>query len=152
MQLDSFDFKIMHALQQDGRLTNHILADIIGLSASQCSRRRVALEEAGYIAGYHARLDAEKLGLNVSAYVQVTLSRHSQDNAEKFLKLIARYEAIQEAYALTGQADYLLKVVAKDLKSFSEIINHALLSHEIITHVHSSIVLSTLKEARVLPL
>ncbi len=83
------------------------------LSASQCSRRRARLEQSGVIAGYHARLDPHRLGFGVTAFVQVTLARHSPDNARHFRALVERTGAIQQAYAVTGDADYLLKVACR---------------------------------------
>src|SRR5262252_6034546 len=105
IELDTFDLKMLAALQDDGRLTNQQLADLIGLSASQCSRRRVRLEEEKVISGYHADLSSEALGFNLIAFINITLATHSPDNAKKFRQLINRVDEIQEAYALTGDAD-----------------------------------------------
>ena len=101
--MDDFDFKILDALQRNGQKTNYDLAELAGLSASQCSRRRAALEEDGVIEGYHAKLSAEKLGLKVQVFVQVTLATHSPDNSKRFAKLISDLDEVQEAYALTGE-------------------------------------------------
>ncbi len=150
--MDGFDLKILAALQDDGRLTNQELADVAGLSASQCSRRRTRLEEDGIIAGYHADLACEALGLNVLAFIQITLATHSPNNAKRFRDLMKRVDNIQEAYSLTGDADYLLKVVLSDLKSLSDIVNNVLMPHESVAHVRSSIVLERLKATRKLPL
>src|SRR3569833_696029 len=109
ISVDAFDLRILGALQDDGRLTNQELADLAGLSASQCSRRRLRLEEEKVIAGYHAEHSSEPLGFNVIAFIQITLATHSPDNAVKFRALVGRVDDIQEAYALTGDADYLLK-------------------------------------------
>lgn len=150
--VDGFDLKILAALQDDGRLTNQELADIAGLSASQCSRRRTRLEEEGIIQGYHADLAAEALGFNVIAVVHITLATHSPNNAKRFRDLVRRVDDIQEAYALTGDADYLLKIALRDLKSLSDIVNNVLMPHESVAHVRSSIVLDCLKSTRKLPL
>ena len=152
ISVDSFDLKILSALQDDGRLTNQQLADVVGLSASQCSRRRTRLEEAGIIAGYHADLAAEQLGFNVIAFVQIMLATHSPDNARHFRDLVARVDDVQEAYSLTGDADYLLKVILRDLKSLSDIVNNVLMPHPSVAHVRSSIVLDRLKTTPKLPL
>jgi len=138
ISLDAFDLKILSALQDDGRLTNQQLADIAGLSASQCSRRRMRLEEEKVIAGYHADLASEALGFNVIAFIHIAL--------------VNRVGDIQEAYSLTGDADYLLKAVLRDLKSLSDIVNNVLLPHQSVAHVRSSIVLDRLKESSKLPL
>ncbi|MGJ4888470.1 Lrp/AsnC family transcriptional regulator [Bradyrhizobium sp. HKCCYLRH3099] len=152
ISVDSFDLKILSALQDDGRLTNQELADLAGLSASQCSRRRMRLEEVGVIAGYRAQLASQALGFELIAFIQITLATHSPDNAERFRALVNRVDDIQEAYALTGDSDYLLKVVLRDLKSLSDIVNNVLMPHQSVAHVRSSIVLDRLKESAKLPL
>jgi DNA-binding Lrp family transcriptional regulator len=152
ISIDGFDLKMLVALQDDGRLTNQQLADTVGLSASQCSRRRMRLEEEGVIAGYHADLDSERLGFNVIAFVHITLATHSPDNARHFRDLVQRVDDVQEAYSLTGDADYLLKVILRDLKSLSDIVNNVLMPHPSVAHVRSSIVLDRLKVTAKLPL
>jgi len=152
ISVDAFDLKILAALQDDGRLTNQELADLAGLSASQCSRRRSRLEQENIIRGYHADLASEALGFNVIALVQITLATHSPNNARRFRDLVRRTAAIQEAYALTGDADYLLKIALRDLKGLSDIVNNVLMPHESVAHVRSSIVLDCLKATRKLPL
>jgi DNA-binding Lrp family transcriptional regulator len=150
--VDAFDLKMLAALQDDGRLTNQQLADAVGLSASQCSRRRMRLEETQVISGYHADLSSEALGFNVIAFIHITLATHSPDNAKKFRALVNRTDDIQDAYSLTGDADYLLKAVLRDLKSLSDIVNNVLMPHQSVAHVRSSIVLDRLKETSRLPL
>ncbi|MGJ4927523.1 Lrp/AsnC family transcriptional regulator [Bradyrhizobium sp. HKCCYLS2038] len=152
ISVDSFDLRLLAALQDDGRLTNQELAEIAGLSASQCSRRRMRLEEDGVIAGYRAQLAARALGFELIAFIQITLATHSPDNAQKFRALVNRVDDIQEAYALTGDSDYLLKIVLRDLKSLSDIVNNVLMPHQSVAHVRSSIVLDRLKESAKLPL
>ena len=151
ISLDAFDLKILRALQDDGRLTNQELAEIAGLSASQCSRRRMRLEEEKVIPGYRAELDSEALGFGVIAFIQITLATHSPDNAKKFRALVNRIDDIQEAYSLTGDSDYVLKAVLRDLKSLSDIVNDVLMPHQSVAHVRSSIVLDRLKEGGRLP-
>ncbi|MBR0718525.1 Lrp/AsnC family transcriptional regulator [Bradyrhizobium liaoningense] len=152
LQLDAFDLKIISALQDDGRLTNQELADLAGLSASQCSRRRMRLEEEKVISGYHADLSSEALGFGVIAFIQVTLATHSPDNSKRFRTLVGRIDEIQEAYSLTGDADYVLKAVLRDLKGLSNLVNDVLMPHQSVAHVRSSIVLDRLKESTRLPL
>src|SRR5215510_5315317 len=152
ISLDAFDIKIIGALQNDGRLTNQELGDLAGLSASQCSRRRMRLEEEKVISGYHADLSSEALGFGVIAFIQVTLATHSPDNSKKFRALVPRVDEIQEAYSLTGDADYVLKAVLRDLKGLSDIVNNVLMPHPSVAHVRSSIVLDRLKESAKLPL
>jgi DNA-binding Lrp family transcriptional regulator len=151
VELDDFDLRLLACLQEDGRLTNQQIAEKVGLSASQCSRRRMALEEAGIIAGYEARLSADSLGFRVTVLIRVTLSRHSGDNARRFRELVGRVDAIQDAFATTGDSDYLLKAVLPDLKALSELVNDTLLPHESVAQVRSLIVLERLKETARLP-
>jgi DNA-binding Lrp family transcriptional regulator len=152
ISLDGFDLKMLIALQEDGRLTNQQLADAVGLSASQCSRRRMRLEEEGVISGYHVDIASERLGFNVIAFVHITLATHSPDNAQHFRDLVQRVDDVQEAYSLTGDADYLLKIILRDLKSLSDIVNNVLMPHPSVAHVRSSIVLDRLKVTAKLPL
>jgi DNA-binding Lrp family transcriptional regulator len=150
--MDSFDFKLLALLQTDARLTNLELAQKVGLSASQCSRRRAVLEEAGVIEGYRAHVSAEALGLGVLVFVQVTLATHSPDNSKRFHRLIDDLEEVQEAYSLTGETDYLVKLIVTDLKALSRILNDIFLPHPSVAHVRSSIVLDRLKQTTILPL
>jgi len=150
--LDGFDLRLLAALQDDGRLTNQQVGERIGLSPSQCSRRRSALEAAGLIRGYRAELAAEALGLRVLVFIHVTLAAHSGDNSRRFRDLVARMDEVQEAYSLTGDADYLLKAVVPDLRDLSALVNDVLLPHESVARVRSSIVLERLKETARLPL
>ena len=152
ISIDGFDTRLLRALQADGRLTNQQLADQVGLSASQCSRRRTALEEAGIIRRYRAELDSARLGFSMLVFVQVTLNTHSRDNARQFRALVASVPAVQECYALTGDADYLLKAVLPGLPDLAELVNDVLLPHESVAHVRSSIVFETLKATHELPL
>jgi DNA-binding Lrp family transcriptional regulator len=151
-QIDRFDRKILALLQEDGRLTNGDLSERVNLSPSQCSRRRQRLEEEGLIRGYRAVLDRERLGFSLTNMVTVTLATHNRDNAQRFAELVSRLPEVQEAHALTGEMDYILKVVTPDLKSLANFVNQILLPHEAVQHVKTAIVLETLKENPSLPL
>jgi len=150
--LDATDLRILDALQEKGDLTNQELADRVHLSASQVSRRRARLEAEGVIRRYRAELDAERLGLSTIVFIHVSLARHNPANARRFRDLARRVPEIQEAYALTGEADYLLKVVVASLPDLSVLINDVLLPHESVSHVRSEVVLDTLSERRSLPI
>jgi DNA-binding Lrp family transcriptional regulator len=150
--LDSFDLRLLAALQDNGRLTNQEAGELVGLSPSQCSRRRATLEAAGAICGYRAQLSAEGLGFRLLVLIQVTLNTHSGDNARRFRELISRMDEIQEAYAVTGENDYHLKAVVPELKDLATLVNDVLLAHESVARVRSSIVLERLKETTRLPL
>jgi DNA-binding Lrp family transcriptional regulator len=128
------------------------LAERIGLSASQCSRRRTALEQSGVIEGYHAALANQAVGLDVLVFIQVGLATQSPDSAQAFAKLIRGLEEVQEAYSLTGEADYLVKLVVPDLKTLSRILNEVFLPHRSVGHVRSSVVLDRVKQTTQLPL
>ncbi|MFN5720624.1 MAG: Lrp/AsnC ligand binding domain-containing protein, partial [Bradyrhizobium sp.] len=97
-------------------------------------------------------LAGEALGFGLIAFIHITLATHSPDNAKRFRELVNRVDDIQEAYALTGDADYVLKVMLRDLKSLSDIVNNVLMPHQSVAHVRSSIVLDRLKESTKLPL
>ena len=150
--IDQFDRKILALLQADARLTNNDLSDKVNLSRSQCSRRRQRLEEGGFIDGYRAVLNRDKLGFGLVNVVTVTLATHNRDNSRRFAALIAGLPEVQEAHALTGEMDYILKVVTRDLKALSEFVNGVLLPHDSVQHVKTAIVLETLKETSALPL
>jgi len=149
---DGFDLKILAALQQDGRLTNQELADLVGLSPSQCSRRRGALEDNGVVKGYRADLDPERLGLGLTVFTHVSLASHNPDNAKRFAELVLRLEFALEAHSLTGDTDYLVKMIVPDLKSLSAVVNEQLLPHESVANVRTAVVLETLKNDARMPL
>jgi DNA-binding Lrp family transcriptional regulator len=152
MHMDAFDRKLAASLQGNGAQTNQELADAVGLSPSQISRRRQQLEADGVITGYEARLSPTKLGFGVRVFVHVTLARHSPQNSRRFADLVRLTPEIQEAHALTGDSDYLLKLAVRNLKELSVLINETLLPHESVDRVRSEIVLETLKESTALPL
>ena len=149
--LDRFDLALLAALQRDGRLTNQELAERVNLSASQCSRRRLRLEQEGMIRGYRAVLSARSLALDIVAFVQVTLAAHSKENAESFKRLVQDTPEILEGFTLTGEADYLLKVVTSDLDALSAFVNDVMLPHPAVARVQSRIVLDRLKDCGPLP-
>jgi DNA-binding Lrp family transcriptional regulator len=151
-RIDHFDRMILSLLQEDARLTNNDLSERVNLSASQCSRRRQRLEEGGHIRAYRAVLDRDLLGFSLVSVISVTLATHNRDNARRFADLVARLPEVQEAHSLTGEMDYILKIVTPDLKALSEFVNGVLLPHESVQHVKTAIVLETLKETGALPL
>jgi Lrp/AsnC family leucine-responsive transcriptional regulator len=150
--LDQFDLKILRALQLDGRLTNNELSEKIALSASQCSRRRARLEAEGFIRGYQAMLDRERLGLDLLVVISVTLATHNRDNAQRFARLVNDLPEVLEAYSLTGEMDYHIKVVVRGLSDLSRFVNEVLLPHDSVQHVKTAIVLNTLKQFGPLPI
>lgn len=146
MELDSFDLAILSALQRDGAKTNAALAEIVNLSASQCSRRRSALEQAGVIEGYAARLNATKLGYGMRAIIRVNLSSHGQNKEDSFARFVAIHPQIRSAFSVSGDADYVLDVRTRDLDAFADFMHQKLLPHPQVSQVRSEIVLKTLKD------
>ncbi|MEP0945007.1 MAG: Lrp/AsnC family transcriptional regulator [Rhizobiaceae bacterium] len=150
--MDGFDKKIIRALQSNGRLTNSELGEIVGLSASQCSRRRSALENSGVIRGYTALVDPEMVGVGLTSIISVTLASHDDDNAHRLRELLSNLDNVQEAFSLTGEMDYSIKVVSPDLKSLSRFISDVLLPHKSVQNVKTAIVLDTVKSTPALPI
>ncbi|WP_184358782.1 Lrp/AsnC family transcriptional regulator [Rhizobium sp. BK602] len=150
--LDGYDLKILSHLQADGRLTNNELSELIALSPSQCSRRRSRLEAEGYIQSYRAHLDRRKLGLDLLVVIAVTLATHNRDNAKRFASLVENLPEVLECFSLTGEMDYHLKVVTRDLAGLSHFVNDVLLPHESVQHVKTSIVLNVLKDSGPIPI
>ena len=146
ISLDEFDIRLLAALERDGALTNQQLGEQVHLSPSQISRRRQRLEEAGIIRRIRAELDAGHLGLGLIVFIRVTLATHNRDNDRQFSDLVTRNAQVQEAYTMTGDADFLLKVLARDLAHLHHLIADVLLPHPSVARVSSSIVLTRLKE------
>jgi len=152
MHLDGFDRKIIAQLQVDGKLSNYDLAEKVGLSASQCSRRRMRLEEDGVIAGYHAHIDREKAGFGLTSIIAITLAAHREAPVQHLNALLSRLPSIQDVYQVTGDMDYYVKVVTEDLNALTELINSELMPHEAVQNVRTAIVLKSLKESSELPI
>ncbi len=145
-QIDDYDLKILTLLQQNGRLTNAELSELTGLSSSQCSRRRIALEQAQMILGYHARLAPDAVGLDVIGLIEVKLLNHTVDCVDIFHKMLASENSIIDAYKTTGDSDYLIKVAVPDLRGLSDLISNTLSLSKSVAHLKTSVVLSRLKE------
>ena len=150
--LDSYDRRILQELQHDGGLSNQELAGRICLSPSPCLRRVQALEEAGIILKRVALLDAGKLGLELMALIQISMDRHTPERFEGFEDNVRQYPEVQECYLITGQeADYLLKVVVRDMVHFQDLLLNRLTRIEGVTGVHSSFVLRRVVDTTELP-
>lgn len=145
-QIDDFDLKILTLLEANGRLTNQELSELVGLSASQCSRRRIQLEQSGLILGYHAQLSPDAVGLSMIGLIEVRLINHTSEYVESFHRMVAEETGIVDAYKTTGDADYLLKVAVSDLAALSALISQLVAGHKSVSHVKTSVVLSRLKE------
>ncbi|MFC6687058.1 Lrp/AsnC family transcriptional regulator [Jhaorihella thermophila] len=149
--LDDTDKKLLAALQKNAHLTSHQLGEMLNLSPSQAGRRRQRLEAEGYIQGYSARLDPDRLGLHVQGFVQVQLGTHGPDHARSFARLVQTRPEITSAWTMTGEADYLLRVYCADLPALNRLIHEVLLPHPAVARVHSQIVMDQIKRDAPLP-
>ena len=152
LDLDRIDRKILAFLQARGRASNLELAEAIGLSAAQCHRRHRRLEEQGYITGYAARLNAARLNLGVTAFIEVTMEKGHIRDLKKFTDVVVDIPEIMECYSVTGDFDYVIKVVARDLKSLSQFLMDQLMRLPGVNSVRSSICLDEIKCTTALPL
>jgi Lrp/AsnC family leucine-responsive transcriptional regulator len=150
--MDRLDLKILARLQHDAAVSHAELGEQIGLSASQVSRRIQRLSQDGVVRRQVALLDPESLGLNVEAYVLVSLASYAKGVAEGFHARMIGIAEVVECCALTGDSDYLLHLMARDLPSLSRLINEELLGHGDIANVRSNIVLNRVKRTTALPL
>ena len=147
MQLDQTDLKILTLLQADGRISNQDLAEKVFLSASSCLRRVRMLEESGVISHYRAVLDPTVIGLEVDAFVQVTMRRDVEQWHENFTKAIQSWPEVVGTYIITGDANYLLRVRARNLKHYSSFVLERLYKTTGVLDIRSNIVLQTLKDS-----
>jgi DNA-binding Lrp family transcriptional regulator len=141
MELDATDWKILRELQQQGRLTNVELASRVGLSPPPCLRRVRALEKAGAIRGYRALLDAGALGFDVRLFALVGLKTQAEAELKAFAARAASWPLVREAYALSGEADFLLKCTARDLNSLQEFIIGELTAAPNVEHVKTMLIM-----------
>jgi Lrp/AsnC family leucine-responsive transcriptional regulator len=152
MELDRYDRKLLTLLQQDGRISNQDLAERIGLSPSPCLRRVRALEESGLISGYHAQLDAKKLGLSLMALIHISMDRHTPERFANFEAQVSAVPEVLECLLITGQdADYQLKVIVRDMDAYQELLLERITRIEGVTGVHSSFVLRRIVDKTALP-
>ena len=151
-KLDSIDMRILAELQADGRITNVELSRRAKITAPPCLRRMRSLEKAGYIRGYHANLDARSLGFEVSGYVFVGLSSQAESDLKAFEDQVRLWPAVRECYMLSGEVDFLLKVVAKDLSAFQTFITDVLTAAKNVASVKSSLVIHPTKSEPGVPI
>ncbi|MCC7331694.1 MAG: Lrp/AsnC family transcriptional regulator [Flavobacteriales bacterium] len=151
MKLDAVDLKILKKLQEDGKITNLQLSKSIGLSPAPTLERVKKLEKNGYIKSFHALVDEEKMELGITAYMQISLIRQRDNAINDFVAQINKIDEIMECYNVTGQADYLLKIMVKDIKEFDVLVKEKLSPIEQILNMHSMIVINKDKYSTVLP-
>lgn len=151
--LDKIDKKILALIQNNARLSNQDLADLVGLSPSACLRRFKVLEGSGFIKGYKTILDGKKFGLGMTALLHVSVDKHIQERFEVFESAVAKIPYVLECLLLTGQAaDYQLKVVVKDLEQYQDILLNHITKIAGVNGVHTSFVLREVIHKSELPL
>ena len=152
IELTAMDRKILRALQQDGRMTIQALAEGVGVSASSCLRRIRQMEEAGIITAYSATVDQKAVGLPVSVFISIKLERQRAEELDRFGAAIAGWPEVMECYLMTGQFDFLLRVVCADLEAYEQFLREKLTQVEGVASIESSFSLGQVKYSRVLPL
>ncbi|MER2491096.1 Lrp/AsnC family transcriptional regulator [Catenovulum sediminis] len=153
MNLDKYDKQILKIIQQKGRISNQELAEQISLSPAPCLRRVRQLEETGLIEGYVALLDARKLGLTLVSFIQISMDKHTPERFDKFENAIQSFSEVLECHLITGQsADYLLKVIVKDMDDFQQFLLNKLTRIDGVSGVHSSFVLKSPVHSTALPI
>lgn len=145
VKLDRIDRKILNDLQENGRMTNVELAQRAGISAPPCLRRVRALEEAGVIKGYHADIDAGTLGFGVTVFAQVGLSSQSETDLKKFEDLVRSWPLVRECYLVSGEADFIMKIVAEDWDSYQKFLTSHLTTAPNVSHIKSALGIRTAK-------
>jgi len=148
VKLDDIDRRILRDLQNDGRMTNVELARRVGISAPPCLRRVRALEEAGFIRGYHADLDPMALGYNITVFAQVGLSSQAEHDLAAFEGLVRSWPEVRECHMLAGETDFLLKIVAEDWEAYQRFITSKLTPAPNVNHVKSAL---TIRPSKIEP-
>ena len=149
--MDKYDAQILHELQVDGRLSNRDLAERIALSPAPCWRRVKRLQDEGYIESYSARINHRKVGLHIIAFAEVVLENHHPETIEQFLQQVSGNKEILECHSVTGQCDYLLKIVAKDMEAYEQFMSSRLLVVQGIRSVNTLISMRQNKLSSELP-
>ena len=150
--MDQIDRRILTRLQSEGRISNQALAEQVGISTAACWRRVRALEDQEVISGYRAILKPSALGLNLCAFVHITLSRHVRKNTQIFEASIRERPEVMECFATTGDADFILRVVTRSIESFDTFLEEFLFDLPEISQIRSNIALRQLKFDTALPL
>ena len=151
VKLDEIDLRILHDLQADGRMTNVELARRVGISAPPCLRRVRALEESGYIRGYHADLAPTSLGYNVMVFAQVGLHSQAEPDLVAFETLINGWHEVRECHMLAGETDFLLKIVAADWETYQGFVTEKLTAAPNVANVKSALTIRASKQVPGVP-
>lgn len=150
--LDDIDRQLLAAMQSEGRITNVDLADRVGLTPPPCLRRVRALEEGGVIKGYHADLDAAKLGYSITVFAMVSLKSQAEEDLRKFEEHMRELAEVRECHMLNGEIDFILKIVSKDLQSFQEFLTSKLTPAPNVASIKTSLTIRTAKSVPGVPL
>jgi Lrp/AsnC family transcriptional regulator, leucine-responsive regulatory protein len=150
--LDRRDVDILAELQRDSRQSVQQLAERVGLSATPCWKRVKELEAAGVIRGYSALVDREQVGLQLCVLAEVNLTQHNEDTVRQFERAVAACPQIVSCYSTTGQADYVIKVLVEDIKSYESFLHDTAFRLPGVTHIRSSVVLKEVKSEIRLPI
>ena len=151
VKLDSIDLKILRLLQENSKITNLELSKRIGLSPAPTLERVKKLEQSGVIQSYHAKVDATKLGLNVSTFVLVSLAWQKENALENFIEKIEGIDEVTEGYIITGDGDFLLRIVCKDIPAYEQLLFKKLSQIEEVERLKTLMTLSKVKKTKVLP-
>lgn len=151
-ELDATDWRILKELQGDGRITNVALAERVGLSPPPCLRRVRALEQAGLIRRYHAEIDARLAGFEIAAFASVRLIAQAEGDLRAFENQVLTWPLVREAYMLSGETDYLLKCVARDMTSFQDFVLGELTASPNVASVKTTLVLRVAKSEPGIPI
>ncbi len=146
MKLDAVDIKILQNLQNEGRMTNVELAQRVGITAPPCLRRVRALEEEGYIRGYHADLNNDALGFGITVFAMVGLDSQNEADLQKFEEKTSEWPLVRECYMLNGEIDFILKIVAHDLAEFQTFLTKELVSAPHVNSVKTSLTIRNSKK------
>lgn len=152
VKLDEIDRKILRALQADSKMSVGDLAEKVGLSASPCARRIRLLEKAGVIKGYTAIVDQKRVGLPISAFASIKLERQREEDLDRFAESVSRWPEVLDCYLMTGQRDYLMRIVAADLEAYERFIKDKLTRLDNIASIETSFALGQVKRSEVLPI
>jgi len=151
VKLDNIDYRILESLQNNGRITNVDLAEKVGITAPPCLRRVRALEEAGYIRGYHADLDAEEMGFGLTVFAMVGLHSQAESDLKAFEDLVGEWPLVRETYMLNGEIDFILKIVARDLAQFQSFLTTKLTPAPNVDSVKTSLSIRCAKKLHGIP-
>lgn len=152
VNLDPIDLMLLSELQADGRITNVDLAEKVGLTAPPCLRRMRALEQSGVIRAYHAEIDPAALGYTITVFAMVSLKSQAEEDLKAFEHHVMSLPDVRECHMLNGEIDFILKILARDLQSFQELLTSQLTSAPNVSSVKTSLTIRTAKDQPGVPI